>query len=108
MARITHDFQWTQPQNDALWEFENRIGEAGAKAIFDGVTAQLLQKGFLVRGGQIIDATLVPAPRQHFTRDDKEPFIQEGLHQYLNHRRVPKKGLWAGAGAVGATLENDH
>ena len=48
-----------------MWTFENRIGEAGAKALFDGVSAQLLKKGFIARGGQIIDATLVPAPKQH-------------------------------------------
>jgi IS5 family transposase len=60
------------PDRTTVWTFENRIGEAGAKAIFDGVTAQLLKKGFIARGGQIIDATLVPAPRQHFTKDDKE------------------------------------
>lgn len=56
---------------------QNRIGEAGAKAIFDGVTAQLLKQGFIARGGQIIDATLVPAPQQHFTKGDKD-VLKEG------------------------------
>lgn len=56
---------------------QNRIGEAGAKAIFDGVTAQLLKQGFIARGGQIIDATLVPAPQQHFTKGDKD-MLKEG------------------------------
>ncbi|MDR0737131.1 MAG: transposase, partial [Zoogloeaceae bacterium] len=37
--------------------FENRIGQAGAKALFDGVSAQLLKKGFIARGAQTIDAT---------------------------------------------------
>ena len=59
------------PDRTTVWVFENRIGEAGAQAIFDGVTAQLLKKGFIARGGQIIDATLAPAPRQHFTKDYK-------------------------------------
>lgn len=65
------------PDRTTVWVFENRIGEAGAQAIFDGVTAQLLQKGFIARGGQIIDATLVPAPRQHNSRGDKE-LIEQG------------------------------
>ena len=60
------------PDRTTVWTFENRIGEAGAKALFDGVTAQLLQKGFIARGGQIIDATLVPAPKQHNSRGEKE------------------------------------
>ncbi len=50
------------PDRTTVWTFENRIGEAGAKALFDGVSAQRLKKGFIARGGQIIDATLVPAP----------------------------------------------
>lgn len=67
------------PDRTTVWVFENRIGEAGARAIFDGVSAQLLKKGFIARGGQIIDATLVPAPRQHFTRDDKEPLKENAM-----------------------------
>lgn len=65
------------PDRTTVWVFENRIGEAGAKAIFDGVHAQLLKKGFIARGGQIIDATLVPAPKQHFTRGEKD-MLKEG------------------------------
>ena len=59
------------PDRTTVWTFENRIGEAGAKALFDGVSAQLLKKGFIARGGQIIDATLVPAPKQHNSRGEK-------------------------------------
>ena len=59
------------PDRTTVWTFENRIGEAGAKALFDGVSAQLLKKGFIARGGQIIDATLVPAPKQHTSRGEK-------------------------------------
>ena len=59
------------PDRTTVWTFENRIGETGAKALFDGVSAQLLRKGFIARGGQIIDATLVPAPRQHNSRGEK-------------------------------------
>ncbi|OYY52225.1 MAG: IS5/IS1182 family transposase [Halothiobacillus sp. 28-55-5] len=67
------------PDRTTVWVFENRIGAAGAQALFDGVSAQLLKKGFIARGGQIIDATLVPAPRQHFTRDDKEQIKENAM-----------------------------
>jgi len=67
------------PDRTTVWVFENRIGEAGAKALFEGVTAQLLKKGFIARGGQIIDATLVPAPKQHFSKDDKEPLKEDAM-----------------------------
>ena len=65
------------PDRTTVWTFENRIGEAGAKALFDGVSAQLLKRGFIARGGQIIDATLVPAPKQHNRRGEKE-LIEQG------------------------------
>lgn len=67
----------TIPDRTTVWTFENRIGEAGAKALFDGVTAQLLNQGFIARGGQIIDATLVPAPRQHNSRGE-QALIEQG------------------------------
>lgn len=65
------------PDRTTVWTFENRIGDAGAKALFDGVSAQLLEKGFIARGGPIIDATLVPAPKQHISRGEKE-LLNEG------------------------------
>jgi hypothetical protein len=37
----------------------------------------LLGKGYLGRGGQIIDATLVLAPKQHVSREERE-LIDEG------------------------------
>ncbi|NLP63658.1 IS5 family transposase [Paraburkholderia sacchari] len=67
------------PDRTTVWSFENRIGEAGAKALFDGVSEQLLGKGFIARGGQIIDATLVPAPKQHNNREEKELIDQHAM-----------------------------
>lgn len=58
------------PDRTTIWAFENRIGEAGATALFEGVTKQLLRKGFIARGGQMIDATLVPAPQQKISRKE--------------------------------------
>lgn len=67
------------PDRTTLWTFENRIGEAGAKALFNGVSAQLLRKGYIARGGQIIDATLVPAPKQHLGREEKGLIEQRAM-----------------------------
>ncbi len=58
---------------------QNRIGKTSARALFDGVTAQLLNNGFIARGGKIIDATLVPAPKQHNSRGEKELLDQGAL-----------------------------
>ena len=64
------------PDRTTVWTFENRIGEAGAKVLFDGVTTQLLKHGYVARGGQIIDATLVPAPRQRLDRQEREALAE--------------------------------
>ncbi len=67
----------TIPDRTTVWTFENRIGEAGARALFDGMTAQLDRQGYIARGGQIVDATLVPVPKQH-NRKGEKALIKEG------------------------------
>ncbi|QXP90214.1 hypothetical protein KW114_14380 [Methylococcus capsulatus] len=37
------------PDRTTVWPSGNRTDEAGAKAIFKGVTAQLLENGFIAR-----------------------------------------------------------
>ncbi len=69
----------TIPDRTTVWTFENRIGEAGAKMIFDGVESQLFAKGYIPRCGQIIDATLVPAPVQHNSRGEREILDQDAV-----------------------------
>ena len=55
-----------------IWSFADRIGEAGATAIFKEVTRQLLGKGYRANSGQIIDASLVRVPRQKFSRAERK------------------------------------
>ena len=61
----------TIPDRTTVWTFENRIGADAAKAVFKAVQVQLQKRGYIARCGQIIDATLVAAPRQHIGKDDK-------------------------------------
>lgn len=65
------------PDRTTIWTFKYRIGEVGATALFEGVTAQLLSKGFIARGGHIIDATLIPPPRQQISRKEKKIMEQK-------------------------------
>ncbi len=44
------------PDRTTIWHFENRIGVAGAEALFAAVEQQILQHVYVARGGQIIDA----------------------------------------------------
>ena len=59
------------PDRTTVWNFENRISAIGAQALFDSLNAQFLGQGCLARGGQIIDATLAPAPKQHVRRNER-------------------------------------
>src|SRR6266480_4155436 len=56
----------TVPDAKTLWLYREALGKAGAVEeqfdLFDGL---LKDKGYLAMGGQIIDATLVSAPKQH-------------------------------------------
>ena len=55
----------TVPDRTTVLTFENRLGEEGTKLLFDRVSAQLLKKGFIARGGQIIDATWTKGGKNH-------------------------------------------
>lgn len=62
----------TMPNANTLWVFRERISVAGgADALFDAVQRQLQQHVFIARGGQIVDATLVEAPKQHVHQEEK-------------------------------------
>lgn len=67
------------PDRNTVWVFENRIGLEGATALFEAVQRQLARHGYIARCGQLIDATLVPAPKQHFTREDKAILEQDAV-----------------------------
>lgn len=56
------------PDAKTLWLYREALAKAGAvEGLFD---SYLKAQGYLAMGGQIIDATIVPAPRQRNSRDD--------------------------------------
>lgn len=61
------------PDRTTFWTFRERLTAAKAGAAqFEAVNRQLAQHGYLARGGQIVDASLVPVPRQHVTEQERE------------------------------------
>ena len=67
------------PDRTTIWNFENRIGVDGVSALFAELDRQIRARGLEARAGQIVDATLVPAPKQHFTKEDKEQLEQNAV-----------------------------
>ncbi|WP_041573906.1 IS5 family transposase [Xenorhabdus nematophila] len=64
------------PDRNTIWYFEKRIGQEGARALFDEVKHPLSAQGFIPRGGQILDATLIPVPKQHNKKEENEQIRQ--------------------------------
>jgi transposase, IS5 family len=68
----------TVPDATTLWLFRERLVKAKAiDKLFARFDAALKDKGYLAMGGQIIDATVVPAPKQRNTEEEKVA-IKEG------------------------------
>jgi IS5 family transposase len=60
------------PDRTTIWTFKERLIQAGAsESIFDAVNKQLSRHGYIARGGQMIDASIVQAPRQALSKDEK-------------------------------------
>jgi IS5 family transposase len=61
------------PDSKTFWRFQQTLMNAGAAAaIMEAVQRQLALSGYIARNGQMIDATIVRAPIQHFTKQEKE------------------------------------
>ena len=59
------------PDATTLWLFREKLAKAGLiEKLFDRFDQHLAAKGSMARGGQIIDASIVPVPTQRNTRDE--------------------------------------
>lgn len=65
------------PDHTTLWLFREGIAQAGlAERLFAIFHDFLQDAGYTARAGQIIDASFVPAPRQHMHRAEREQVNQ--------------------------------
>ena len=77
------------PDARTIWLFREKLTKAGAiKTLFERFDATLRQAGFIAMSGQIVDASLIAAPRQR-NNDDEKKAIKEG--------RIPED--WKGQAA---------
>lgn len=61
------------PDQKTIWLFREKLTQTGAfKDLFAAFEEQLRARGYKPTGGQIVDATLVSAPRQRMTKEEKE------------------------------------
>jgi transposase, IS5 family len=61
------------PDARTIWLFREKLTKAGAIGpLFERFDATLRQSGYIAMSGQIVDASLVAAPRQRNTEDEKK------------------------------------
>jgi IS5 family transposase len=71
------------PDANSIWNFREALtraqldGVPAIEALFRRFDAQLRSAGFIAMGGQIVDATVVAAPKQRNTEDEKRA-LREG------------------------------
>ena len=72
------DLGGAMPDENTIRHFRNRMTETGTlKRVMKAFDWRLDKKGYIAMSGQIVDATLVPAPRQRNT-DDEKAAIKQG------------------------------
>jgi transposase, IS5 family len=66
------------PDARTIWLFREKLTKAGAiKTLFERFDATLREAGYIAMSGQIVDASLIAAPRQRNTQEEKKA-IKEG------------------------------
>ena len=61
------------PDAKTVWLYREKLARAGkVKTLFDRFDAYLRDNGYLAMGGQIVDASIVPVPKQRNTREENE------------------------------------
>ncbi len=79
------------PDANTLWDFREALIAAGAlEALFSRLDRAITEAGYLPMSGQIVDATLVTAPRQRLTNGEKAA-MKEGRSAHEIWPETPAK-----------------
>ena len=75
---LSFDLSAATPDANTIRLFREKLTEVGAlDVLYADFDRQLKQQGYLAMGGQLVDATLVAAPKQRNTQAEKDA-IKEG------------------------------
>lgn len=68
------------PDAKTFWSFKNQLSElALTDSLFKEFSKQLEQAGYIARKGQIVDASIIPAPIQRNTREENKQIKESGI-----------------------------
>lgn len=78
------------PDARTLWSFNQRLakGGLGGQTIFDAVSQQLQAHGYIPRGGQIVDASIVQAPITQTKSEEREALNQGKAPECWDAKRL--------------------
>ncbi len=81
----------TMPDENTIRHYRTLLSQSGTPgALMKAFDQQLREQGYLAMGGQIVDATLVPAPKQRNTEEEKAA-IKKGRSAGQIWRGKPSK-----------------
>lgn len=107
------------PDARTIWHFKNQLAQTGsATELFADVQRQLNAAGLAAKGGQMIDATIVPSPKMHFTKDEKQTIAageipdhwsdKQAAHKDTDAHWSAKRGQWYHGYKAHANADQKH
>jgi transposase, IS5 family len=82
------------PDEKTIWLFREQLTEDGLiKRLFEEFDAFLGEKGFSARKGQIVDASIVEAPRQRNSREENQQIKQGQTPQDWSEQKKRQKDI---------------
>ncbi len=70
------------PDATTVWLFRQQLTDAGlVEVLFEKFETYLQSHGYQAKGGQILDATIIPVPKQHISKEEKEQLDQGKIPQ---------------------------
>src|ERR1035437_4687565 len=88
------------PDGTTLWLFRETLGKAGLlQKLFERFSQHLEAKGYIARGGQMVDATIVSVPKQRNSREENETVKagktpEEWKKNPVKNRQKDKDARW--------------
>lgn len=80
------------PDKNTIWDFKQRIGADGMKRLFALFGELLAEKGLVGKGGKIVDASFVDAPRRRVGEERVDKLSEKARSHVDEDARWAKKG----------------
>jgi IS5 family transposase len=80
------------PDAKTIWLFREQLTEAGViQKAFERFERYLCERGFSARKGQIVDASIVPVPKQRNSREENQRIKQGGVPEDWSEQKKRQK-----------------